>query len=198
MALVTAPDQSFEQTAPAASDSESLFEVLDGQRVELPPLSILAAVVASDIHADLAIHARSSGSGRSVVEALFHLPAPIKRNRRPDVAFVSYQRFPREQEIPPEDIAWDVVPDLAVEVFSPNDPGEEVMEMVGEYFRAGVRMVWVVYPRFAYVLAFESLTQVRGLTRSDTLDGGTVLPGFSLPLANLFSSPPTAGTVTPP
>jgi Uma2 family endonuclease len=123
---------------------------------------------------------------------MFHLPPPVHRNRRPDVAFVSYQSYPRERAVPSDDGAWEVVPDLAVEVVSPNDMAEEVMTKVTDYLRAGARLVWVIYPRLVQVIVFESLTQVRGLTRTDTLDGGIVLPGFTLPLATLFPPPATS------
>ncbi len=60
------------------------------------------------------------------------------------------------------------------------------MEKVAEYFVAGVTVVWVIYPKCQQVHVYESLTDVRGLTRADDLDGGTVLPGFRLPLTELF------------
>src|SRR5207249_957331 len=108
------------------------------------------------------------------------------RNRRPDVAFVTYERWPMNRPIPLTDNAWDVVPDLAVEVSSRHDLAEELVQKLTEYFQAGVRLVWVIYPKQRLVYVYESPTQVRGLTQSDELDGGTVLPGFRLPLANLF------------
>jgi Uma2 family endonuclease len=90
--------------------------------------------------------------------------------------------------IPVTDNAWDVVPDLAVEVISPHDLAEEILQKVVEYFQAGVRLVWIVYPQQRLVYVHESLTQVRCLTQTEELDGGAVLPGFRLPLANLFLS----------
>ncbi len=99
---------------------------------------------------------------------------------------MSLERWPKDRPIPGEGNAWDVVPDLAVEVVSPNDNAEELLIKADEYFRAGVRMVWIVYPRQRLVFVYESLTQVRGLTRADVLDGGAVLPGFRLPLQELF------------
>ena len=54
------------------------------------------------------------------------------------------------------------------------------------YFRAGVELVWVVYPQPGEVYVYESPVAVRVLTRADLLDGGKVLPGFQLALAELF------------
>jgi hypothetical protein len=86
--------------------------------------------------------------------------------------------------------AWDVVPDLAVEVISPHDRAEEVLDKVLEYFRADVRLVWVVYPKQRLIFVFEAPDRVRAISQDDALDGGLVLPGFRLPLANLFDPVP--------
>jgi Uma2 family endonuclease len=111
---------------------------------------------------------------------------PKERNRRPDVAFVSFQRWPKGQREGLDENAWNVAPELAVEVVSPTGDAEELLDKVGEYFRAGVLLVWLIYLKQALVHVYESQTNVRGFTRPDTLDGGTVLPGFKLPLGDLF------------
>jgi hypothetical protein len=60
------------------------------------------------------------------------------------------------------------------------------MGKVNDYIEAGVRLVWVVYPRLWLVHVFESFTSIRVLERADTLDGGIVLPDFRLPLNELL------------
>src|SRR5207244_2037726 len=103
-----------------------------------------------------------------------------------DVAFVSDERWPRARRVP-DDAAWDVVPDLAIEVVSPSNIANEVVAKVGEYFRAGVQRVWVVYPKQPLVYVYESPTAaIRVLRVGDELDGAPLLPGFRLPLATLF------------
>jgi Uma2 family endonuclease len=138
-------------------------------------------------------YANSGNLGEVVSEVLFRLPLQHDRhrNRRPDVAFVSYERWSRGRAESYRDNAWDVVPDLAVEVVSPNDFADELMEKTREYFEAGVRQVWHVYPRQRLVQLYESLETVRVVGGAATLDGGTVLPGLSLPLADVFVSEPT-------
>jgi Uma2 family endonuclease len=79
------------------------------------------------------------------------------------------------------------VPELVVEVVSPNDLAESLVVKVKEYLDGGVQMVWVVYPIPGWIHVYESLHRVRGLTVADDLDGGTVLPGFVLPLRELFT-----------
>ena len=59
------------------------------------------------------------------------------------------------------------------------------MAKVFEYFQAGVRQVWVVYPKQQHPLVYESLTHIRGLTDADELDGGDILPGFRTPIAGI-------------
>jgi Uma2 family endonuclease len=175
--------------APPALPDEPTYEEIDGQRVELPPMSVFANWIAGQLVGRLFMWAQEHGRGHAVMEILFRLPLPENRNRRPDVAFVSYERWPKGRPIPAEGNAWDVVPELAVEVVSPSDLAEELDTKIDEYFRAGVRQVWVVYPRRPGVLVFDSLTQVRGLTREHTLEGGDVLPGFRLEVAELFPEP---------
>src|SRR5207244_9943879 len=110
-------------------------------------------------------------------------------------AFVSTQSWPLDRPIP-EEGDWEVIPDLAVEVSSPNDLLKDVLAKMNEYFTYGVRQVWLVIPTRQYVLVFESPTRVRILTAADELDGGTLLPGFRLPLASLFQRQAQAETPT--
>jgi Uma2 family endonuclease len=175
-------------TPPAPTlPEENRFEEVDGKRVELPPMSAYASIIASRLWGEVIIWLRTQDLGAAVAEVLFQLPAPINRNRRPDVAFVSYERWPKSRPYPESENAWAVVPDLVAEVVSPTDYAEDILERVEEYLRAGVRLVWVVYPRRRLLHAYQSLTQIRGLTRQNVLDGADVLPGFRLPLEALFA-----------
>ena len=105
--------------------------------------------------------------------------------RLPDLAFLSWDSLPN-REVPDEPIA-NAVPDLAVEVLSrSNTPGETARKR-GEYFRNGVRLVWEINPRARTVRVYTSETAFTDLTAADTLIGDPVLPGFTLPLAQLFA-----------
>lgn len=105
--------------------------------------------------------------------------------RLPDVAFVSWDRLPNRR-IPDEPVP-NVVPDLAVEVLSASNTLGEMARKRGEYFRAGVRLVWEIDPRVRTVRVYTSETAYADLAAGDTLDGAPVLPGFALPLAQLFA-----------
>jgi Uma2 family endonuclease len=165
------------------------YEIVDGARVEMPPTSVDSQVLACKVAYHLNDHAFGKNFGRACVNVLFKLPLPADRSRRPDAAFIPYSRWAKNRPVPATDV-WEVLPDLSVEVVSPNDESDEIETKVLEYLEAGARLVWVVYPRHESVYVYESPQQVRRLTRGDTLDGGVVLPGFQLPLIELFPDPP--------
>ena len=181
---------------PRESDSDGdWYEIIDGHRVELPPMSAESSVFASRLARLLSNYSVERGIGEAHPEILFKLPLNRDRNRKPDVAFVPYARWPRTRKIPSTN-AWDVLPDLCVEVVSPNDLAEENRTKVEEYLEAGVRLVWVVYPRQRVVDVYESGGGVRVLRRDDVLDGGAVIPGFAVKLSDLI--PDTAPEADPP
>jgi Uma2 family endonuclease len=80
-----------------------------------------------------------------------------------------------------------VVPDLAVEVLSKSNSPREMARKRDEYFRAGVRLVWEIDPRTRTVRVYTAVDLFEVLTVADTLTGGDVLLGFTLPLADLFA-----------
>jgi Uma2 family endonuclease len=167
-------------------EDEPLYEIIDGLRVELPPMSILASRVASRLFAYLSQFVLAQRLGEALMETLLRLTPSVNRNRRPDLAFVSEDRIRRAPPQPGSENAWEVVPELMVEVVSPNDLAEEIQERLGEYFAAGCQLVWVVYPTQRLVYVYESPRQVLILGEAEALDGGSVLPGLSIPLAPLF------------
>src|SRR5262245_39344468 len=109
------------EVPPTNGLDEPLYEIVNGQRMEVPPRSAYASKIASRLVRKMGGFADVGELGEVVGEVLFRLPLNPDRNRRPDVAFVSRDRWPVGRLQPPEDNAWDVVPNLAVEVISPND-----------------------------------------------------------------------------
>ena len=120
-----------------------------------------------------------------VTETLFLIDRARKLKRRPDVAFVSTKRWSLKREVPDTE-AWDVVPDLAVEVISKTNSANAVARKIEEYFQAGVSLVWVIYPVTNKIYVYDSPTRVRILQLGDELDGEGVIPGFRVPLSTLF------------
>jgi Uma2 family endonuclease len=166
-------------------DDDILYEVVDEQVVELGPMGAREIWLATILVVHLTNFARQHQLGRAVQEMLFDFTAMVQRKRRPDVAFVSYERWPRQRPVPHAE-AWEVVPSLVVEVISPSDKGDDILGKVAEYFHIGVECVWVIFTSQAQVYIYESPTQVRILTRADELYGEPVLPHFRLPLVALF------------
>jgi Uma2 family endonuclease len=105
--------------------------------------------------------------------------------RIPDVSFISWERIGSDQ-FPDEPIP-DLVPDLAVEVLSEGNTKREMERKLHEYFEAGVRLVWFIDPKSRTVDAYTSPSEFRRYRNGQTLDGGSVLPGFKLPLRQFFA-----------
>lgn len=111
--------------------------------------------------------------------------------RIPDVAFYSWAKLPG-RAIPEEPIPA-VHPDLAIEVLSRTNTRGEMFAKRKDYFFSGVRLVWLVNHRTRTVEVYTSVDHLTTLTDADTLTGGDVLPGFSVPVAELFGRMPTNG-----
>src|SRR5262249_23151428 len=109
--------------------------------------------------------------------------------RLPDVCFVSWGRVPVRGEVPAAPIA-DLAPDLAVEVLSKGNSLGEMKRKLKDYSLATPRLVWFVDRRTRTVQVFTAPDQSRTLTEDQELDGGDVLPGFSVPLRQLFAGMP--------
>ena len=118
----------------------------------------------------------------------FSPDAPIRvktgRIRFPDTGFISWERIDGEYD----EKKWliNVMAELAVEVLSKSNTKKEMDNKLIDYFDAGVRLVWYVDPKTETIAVYTSPEAKTTLTINDTLDGGDVLPGFSLPLKKLF------------
>jgi len=168
------------------------YEVVNGEIIEVEPMSNYAAEVANRLYHQFTVHPATVNRGRPRMDTLYRLPLQedSTRNRRPDLAFVTLDRWPEDMPQSYRGNPVDVVPDLAVEVASPTDDAEALQEKVEEYLRAGVRLVWVVYPLVRKIFAYTSPNANRIFSETDTLDAGDVLPCFTVPMASLF--PPMA------
>jgi Uma2 family endonuclease len=106
--------------------------------------------------------------------------------RAPDVSFISWDRLGGEF---PKEATPDLAPDLAVEVISEHNTKKEMKQKLEEYCAKDVQLVWLVYPKARKVEVYTSPTKKRVVRHNQTLDGGNVLPGFELPLRELFTTP---------
>jgi Uma2 family endonuclease len=173
---------------PIVVPGDMLYEVVDGQ-IKEKTVGVQEGEIATLLLGFLFAFLREHKLGRVLGETMFLIDAAKGLQRRPDVAFVSRSKWPFKRRAPAM-AAWDVVPDLAIEVISPTNAAVDVQAKIHEYFEAGVSRVWVVYPQQKNIHIYASPTQIRGLQLGDELDGGELIPGFRLPLAALFEDDP--------
>ena len=109
-----------------------------------------------------------------------HAPGLV---RRPDVSFVKKGRLPGD--VSPK--GWvKIPPDLAVEVVSPNDSAEELEEKLDDYRKAGVPLIWVIYPEQRKARVFRLDGPAVELEEDDDLSGEDIIPGFRCPLREIL------------
>ncbi|MBI2911012.1 MAG: Uma2 family endonuclease [Chloroflexi bacterium] len=158
-------------------------ELVNGIFIAMAPPAPEHGGVAALTATTLTNHSRTRRLGRVLVEAGFVLRRNPDTVRFPDVAFV------RAERIPPEGLPrryWDLTPDLVGEVISPNDTPAEIEARLQEWLDAGAPLVWLLYPENRSVQAATSLLDRVRLGPDDILDGGAVLPGFSIRVGELF------------
>jgi Uma2 family endonuclease len=188
--MATAELRDIEETETVPDEPKGLYEVVDGKVVE-KATGILEIDIANDIQDALRSYARPKGLGRAWCEMMFLTIPSTGQTRRPDVAFLSAERWPMNRRLP-EGSALEVLPELAVEVVSPSDGAGDLQAKILEYFAAGVRQVWVVHRTSVTIVVHESASASRTLARGDVLDGGTILPGFRLAVSDLLADPSPA------
>lgn len=108
--------------------------------------------------------------------------------RVPDVSFISWEQL--SQRRIPRQLIPDLVPDLVVEVLSEGNTPREMEQKRQEYFGAGVRLVWYVVPTRQEVHVYTAPDQCEVITADHNLHGGEALPGFTLPVGQLFAETP--------
>ncbi len=142
------------------------------------------SLIAGDLLVVIKVYLRSHPLGEALGEGGFRrlFPGVV---RIPDVSFIAWERMPGE-EFPQDPIAA-LTPDLAVEVISKGNTKKEMARKLREYFESGTRLVWLVYPKTQTVEVYTTPDRMKRLRRTQTLDGGDVLPGFQLSLAELFA-----------
>jgi Uma2 family endonuclease len=111
--------------------------------------------------------------------------------RLPDIGYAFWSRFPQGRVT--DDPVPRLAPDVAVEVLSPSNTRGEMERKRAEYFAAGTQLVWMVDLDERTITVYTAPDRFALLRETDTLDGGQVLPGFSLPLNELFAELDQAG-----
>jgi Uma2 family endonuclease len=160
-------------------------ELVRGELRKMAPAGHLHGRVAINVTTPLDRHVRAHHLGVVyAAETGFKLASNPDTVRAPDVAFIRRECVEEAGDV---EGYWPGAPDLAVEVISPSDTYADVQEKVFDWLEAGTRMVILVMPRKRAVTVYRSLTDMIMLTEHDTLDGADVVPGWKIPVRELFS-----------
>ncbi len=184
MSTSTPAEQRFSPEDVLRLENEGLYELVGGQLVE-KTMSYLSNKTAGIISRRLGNHLEDAGiKGDVLPETLFQcFSFDEDKARRPDVAVLLGDRVP--VGAPPTG-ALKVRPDIAIEVVSPNDLSYDVEDKLDDYRKAGVPLVWVIYPHARIVRIHRPDHTVTELTDADTLTGETILPSFSVEVGRIF------------
>ncbi len=158
-------------------------ELVRGEVRQMAPAGFRHGRISSEVAASLAWFVRANDLGVVAAETGFKIADNPDTVRAPDVAFVSQGRIETAEETTGY---WPGAPDLAVEVISPNDRFAEVEEKIADWLGAGTRMVVVINPRGRTVTVRLPEREVEILSDGEALDGGDVVPGWTLSVSDLF------------
>jgi len=182
--MATTPEMVRPLTSPP-DKPDMVLECLDGEWKQALPMREPADLLADLLVSELNAFAGSARRGFGVRGVDLRLPTGV--TRRPDVCFFSPEDWSRAAFGERSHVV-DAVPVLAAHMERPATLFDEMVRSVQEYFLAGVRLAWWIYPRHRSVYVFESAEAVRILSEEHELDGRTVLPGFRLALTSLFGA----------
>ncbi|MGH9450779.1 MAG: Uma2 family endonuclease [Terriglobia bacterium] len=166
-----------EEFAPVFESSDAWCELVDGEVIAVSPGMFLHNRVRDTILLILRTFVETHKLGIAVAEQPFHLFGNTVRY--PDVAFVASGRDLPLKQFPKG------APDLAIEVISPSNTLREMEQKVSDFFAAGCKRAWLVYPehREVYIHGLAGITR---RTADDLLEEREMLPGLSVKVSSLF------------
>ncbi|MCY3917846.1 MAG: Uma2 family endonuclease [Chloroflexi bacterium] len=169
--------------------ADKRFYLIDGEIIEMSPVQRVHSRLASMIDFFLRGYVMSKDLGEVHVEHGFRPPGDRNTMLAPDVAFISHARLSGQ----PADGFITVMPDLAVEIASPNDSLAQLRRKARIYLDNGSRLVWIVLPSQRGVDVCRSASGARldieFVGADGALSGEEALPGFELELSRLFPAP---------
>ena len=172
-------------------DDGKHYELVQGRLLRMPPPGGQHAKIAAKLLAALLTFVEQSNLGGDVLGEMgfrLHVPGKLELTElEPDLSYVRAGRAPAPDS-PEYPKAWSLAPDLVVEIASPDQYRPEMAEKARQYLAAGVRLVWMIWPKRQQIDVWrpEYDTPVDTLALNEALDGLDVLPGFSYPLSKLF------------
>jgi Uma2 family endonuclease len=160
------------------------YELDNGRLIIMAPPGYSHGRCENKIAAQLSIQGEQRGHGRATGEVGVLLWSNPDRVVGPDAAFIANRSLP--VRLTPEGYL-ETIPDLVVEVRSKNDTLPEIDHKVNDYLRAGVRVVWVPDPERQTVTVYRNGQPPQVFGAADTLTVPDVIPGFAVPVQNLFA-----------
>jgi len=158
------------------------YALIKGRLIEMSPTGKPHGLLVGELTTDIRLYVRQHQLGQVYgAETGFRLTENPDTVYGIDIAFVSTARAQKG------DGYFRGAPDLAVEIISPGNTELEIHEKVTDYFSAGARLVWIIYPKSRVIYVYRSPDAITVLHESDSLNGDMVLPGFSLSIASLFA-----------
>lgn len=169
-----------------AEYADKRLELIEGAIVEMSPTGIVHGVIVSKLDRLIGNfveqHKLGTTTGAETGYRLKVNPDGRDTVRAPDVSFVASGRLP--EELP--DSYGLLAPDLAAEVVSPTDTADDIHERVQDFLRSGTRQVWVFYPKRRNAVV-HTPDGARTIEADGVLDGGEVLPGFSVRVSDVYA-----------
>jgi Uma2 family endonuclease len=168
----------------ALPDDGHVYDLVDGDLRRREPVGGEHGTIGGNVFARVWFFVRERGLGEVLLsDTIYVYRRDPDRSLKPDLSFIRADRLPagdpfrRPIEIPP---------DLAVEVVSPNERADDVDEKISLYRSFGVPLIWFLWPRRRVVTIYAEGRPMREMGEGDELDGGDVLHGFRVPVADLF------------
>ena len=172
----------FEQILAQPENSERLLELVNGEIIEKMPTEEHGIIVLR-IGSRLLVFVEANNLGRVGVEIRHRNPDDEYNDRLPDVSYSADTTNPVVTKG-----AVLRFPDLAVEVKSPTDSYRLMREKAAYYLANGVKLVWLVYPEKRIVDVYHADGEIQMHDENDSLGGDDVLPGFSMPVSDIFKA----------
>jgi Uma2 family endonuclease len=163
------------------------YELIEGELMVTAAAGGRHGAIAQKVAGEMYVYLQNNPIGILLAaETGFYTRGDENTVRAPDLAFI------RNEKIPPEGISdsyLHIVPDLVLEVVSPNDRAGEVDDKIQEWLNFGAPVVWVAYPSSSRMMVYrKGEANAVILNAGDTLDGGSVLPGFQRVVTDFFRS----------